>query len=162
MRRRISQLLSESVSGTDAWTLAVYQRPDGTMPYVTFNESLGLAQRAALDLAVNLILKRQGHNVCSSEWGKNLGAGLYEFRVRRSLRTICREAGVELPQVSDQDSKVLLRVFFAVEGAKIVLLLCGYDKGADVSAKRQDKEIQRARKLLKEARQRQRRRSAAD
>jgi hypothetical protein len=32
-------------------------------------------------------------------------------------------------------------VFFAVEGARIVLLLSGYDKGANPSEKRQGREI---------------------
>jgi hypothetical protein len=44
-------------------------------------------------------------------------------------------------------------VFFSVEGAKIVLLLSGYDKGADPAQRRQDREIKVARKLLTEHQQ---------
>jgi hypothetical protein len=42
-------------------------------------------------------------------------------------------------------------------GRKIILLLNGYDKGADDSAKRQEREIARARKLLTAYRESQRR-----
>jgi hypothetical protein len=45
-------------------------------------------------------------------------------------------------------------VFFAVCGAKIVLLLGGYDKGADPSDRRQQREIRLARRLLAEHKQR--------
>lgn len=137
--------------------MEVYERTDGSMPYVAFAESLDPYQRHVLDIAVRTFLARQGHNVCGTEWGKALGQGLYEFRIRRTLRTIAAQAGVELPAGIDPDQKILLRVFFAVEGARIVLLLSGYDKGANPSEKRQDREIKLARTLLKEHKEGQRR-----
>jgi hypothetical protein len=136
--------------GPGAWTLEVFERGDGSVPYASFVRTLDPYRRLVLDAAVAGFLGRQGHNVCGTEWGKALGAGLYEFRVRRSLATICQEAGIVAPEAANADQRVLLRVFFAVEGAKIVLLLSGYDKGADPSGRRQDKEIKLARKLLGE------------
>jgi hypothetical protein len=147
----------EPEPGPGAWTLQIYERPDGACPYARFLAELDPYRRAVLDVAVRTFLGRQGHNVCDTEWGTALGKGLYEFRVRRTLATICREAGAEVPAGVSPDQKVLLRVFFAVEGAKIVLLLSGYDKGADPTAKRQDKEIKLARKLLTEHQQTRRR-----
>jgi hypothetical protein len=44
---------------------------------------------------------------------------------------------------------VLLRAFCHAHGDKVVLLLGGYDKGRDPSAKRQQREIATARKLLR-------------
>lgn len=44
---------------------------------------------------------------------------------------------------------VLLRVFCTFHGRRIVLLLGGYDKQKDASAKRQHKEINAARKELR-------------
>jgi hypothetical protein len=136
----------------------VYERPNGTCPYLTFRSGLDPYQRIVLDTAVETFLRRQGHNVCGTEWGKALRQGLYEFRIRRSLATICHEAGIDVPPGTHPDRRLLLRVFFAVEGDRIVLLLSGYDKGADPSERRQGKEITYARTLLKEHKQTQRRR----
>jgi phage-related protein len=44
---------------------------------------------------------------------------------------------------------ILLRVFCAARGDKIVLLLHGYDKGKDPSDKRQQTEIAEAKRRLK-------------
>ena len=54
--------------------------------------------------------------------------------------------------------RISLRVFCHAYGNRRVLLLHGYDKGEDTSAKRQDKEIAIARKRLKDWQNRQRRR----
>jgi len=155
--RRSQRGASEPEPGPGEWTLEVYERLDGSMPYVAFAQSLDACQRLVLDIAVRTFLARQGHNVCGTEWGKALGQGLYEFRIRRTLRVIAAKAGAEIPAGINPDQKILLRVFFAVEGARIVLLLSGYDKGANPSEKRQDREIKLARTLLREHRERQRR-----
>lgn len=109
---------------------------------------LGLPQyeQAVLVAAIEHVLAVHGIDVCAGEWGKPLGGGLYEFRVRRSLGAILRAAGVEDAQVA-RDSSVLLRVFCTFTGARVVLLLGGYDKGRDPSAKRQQREIERARRI---------------
>ena len=101
-----------------------------------------------LDICIEEILAKQGNNVCNSSWGKALGHGLFEFRINRSLAAICNQAGIELPEESRTDSKVLLRVFFAVEGNRMVLLLCGYDKGKNSSRKKQQRLISQARAYL--------------
>ncbi len=51
--------------------------------------------------------------------------------------------------------RVLIRVFCHAYGSKIVLLLNGYDKAADPSDKRQQREIAVARKRLAEFQERQ-------
>lgn len=149
----------ESAPEPVVWTLAVYTAADGTRPYIAFVESLDIYSRRVLDVAVRTVLKVQGHEVCGSEWGKPLGKGLFEFRIRRPLSVLCHAAGIEVPAELRADRKVLLRVFFTVEGERVVLLLCGYDKGADPSPRRQDREIDRARKLLGEHKAAERRRS---
>lgn len=45
-------------------------------------------------------------------------------------------------------------MFFCTAGQKIILLLNGYDKGQDDSSRRQQGEIEKARKLLREFRTR--------
>jgi hypothetical protein len=122
------------------------------MPYADFLKDLDDYRFAVVDIAVRTFLARQGHNVCDTEWGKALRGGLYEFRIRRPLGTVCSLAGIDPPAGLDLESPVLLRVFFAVEGDRIVLLLGGYDKGSDSAKRRQDKEIRRARGVLAEHR----------
>ena len=90
---------------------------------------------------MNRELQRLGIGVCDVNLGKQLGQGLFEFRLRVDAGAVVSEYG--LPPES-----VLLRVFCHAYGDKIVLLLGGYDKGEDASPKRQDNEIAIARKRL--------------
>ncbi len=56
---------------------------------------------------------------------------------------------------------ILLRVFVHFYGDKVILLLSGYDKGRDPSAKRQGREIAQARKCLTAWNQQQKRQQKA-
>lgn len=108
-------------------------------------------EQAVLAAAIEHVLAKEGMDVLTTEWGKPLGQGLAEFRVRRSLQAIFGEAGLPVPaDVAASDRQVLLRVFCTFHGARIVLLFGGYDKGRDPSEKRQQKEIARARKVKKQ------------
>ena len=131
------------------WQLELLALPSGQIPYASFRDSLNPYETELLDLCIENILAREGHNVCASNWGKSLGAGLYEFRINRSLTALCKEFGVELPIGMRSEKPKLFRVFFAVEGQKIILLLGGYDKGKDPSRRKQQKMIRAARALLK-------------
>ncbi|MGH2355274.1 MAG: hypothetical protein ACRDI2_03540 [Chloroflexota bacterium] len=94
---------------------------------------------------MNRVLAEEGVGVCQTEWGKALGDGLYEFRLRDEIE---REG---------ESVKILLRVFFHPYGNKIILLLGGYDKEARPSSQYQQKQIAEARKRLNDFRQRQHR-----
>jgi putative component of toxin-antitoxin plasmid stabilization module len=83
------------------------------------------------------ILQEQGIGVCGTAFGRQLGGGLFEFRLR--------------------EGNLLLRAFCHAYGDKVILLLAGYDKSEDPSAKRQQKEIELARRRLTDWQQRQRR-----
>lgn len=88
-------------------------------------------------------------DVCESEYGKNLKGGLYEFRLRHDAdEIIAKFAPGKRPDHARDDGKILLRVFFHPHGSHSLLLLAGYDKSKDASDKRQDKEIELARKRL--------------
>ncbi|TFC15219.1 hypothetical protein E3O19_08805 [Cryobacterium algoritolerans] len=113
-----------------------------------FYSSLGEYEQAVLTAAIEHVLAVHGIDICSGEWGKPLSGGLYEFRVRKSLQAIFSEANVALPSdLAIVDRKVLIRVFCAFHGDKIVLLYSGYDKKKDPSDRRQQREIARARKI---------------
>lgn len=47
---------------------------------------LGLPEyeQAVLEAAITHVLAVRGIDICNGEWGKPLGEGLYEFRVRRA------------------------------------------------------------------------------
>ncbi len=137
----------ENTTQGPLWQLEVCD-VDGRTPYETFVRDLREYEQLVLDVAVRTVLAREGTNVCDTEWGKNLGKGLYEFRIRRSLETICNEAGVAVPDNPAAKQQVLLRVFFATNGRRVLLLIGGYDKQRDASSKRQQTEIDKARKIL--------------
>ena len=63
---------------------------------------------------------------------------------------------VKAPSAAASPEKVLLRVFVHFYGDRIALLLGGYDKGRYPQKKRQQKEIARARKLLRQFKHRRR------
>lgn len=109
--------------------------------------SLPAYERAVLVAAIEHVLQICGIDICSGEWGKPLGDGLYEFRIRKSLRTILANAGLDAPEAAATDRSVLLRVFCTFHGDKIVLLYHGYNKKTDPSKKRQQREIAKARKI---------------
>lgn len=116
-----------------------------------FFDSLDEYEQAVLVAAIEHVLERLGIDICQGEWGKSLGRGLYEFRVRKSLRTILNAFAPQHPTLRSTPSNrtVLLRVFCTFHGRRIVLLLGGYDKKKDPSSKRQNKEITAARKELR-------------
>ena len=112
-----------------------------------FIESLPPYERKVLILAITRVLLVMGMSICTGEWGKPLGGGLYEFRIGKSLDAIHSLAGLIPPRISGSDRKVLLRIFCAFYGNRIVVIHHGYDKKRDSSPKRQQREISRARHL---------------
>lgn len=122
--------------------------------FESFVRSLGEYEQVVLDAAITQVLAIEGPAICESEWGKALGRGLYEFRIRKSLNAIVGTAG-ELRTRGGKRS-VLLRVFCAFERGRVVLLLGGYDKRKDASGSRQQREIAVARRVLALWKQQQR------
>lgn len=96
-----------------------------------FLASLNPNQEASVVLFLLEVQKFPRLSDAPRSWIRPLGAGLFEFRIR--------------------DENVLIRIFFSYKQGRIVLLLGGYDKGADSSSKRQQREISLARKRLTSA-----------
>jgi hypothetical protein len=129
-----------------AYEIDFYETEDGEQPARRWmREELTPTKRRAIGTAMNRVLAEDGVNVCASEWGKALGDGLYEFRLRDEV------------QAQGVTEKILLRVFFHPYGRRIILLLGGYDKGQHPSSRRQQQEIAEARRRLADFRARQRR-----
>lgn len=94
---------------------------------------LSKTKRRAIGRAMRRVLQVHGINVVGERsWGRQLGGGLFEFRLDRKI---------------DGESMVL-RVFCHAYGKKKILALHGYDKGEDPSDHRQQQEIAEARQRL--------------
>ena len=133
---------------TAGWTVEMYVDPHGHCPIQVWFDSLSVAKFAAIDAAIRHQLEKQGIGLAGTAWLKPLKDGLYEFRVRSTAAEIVRMYVAAGHAPPDDAETILLRVFVAFHGNRVVLLLDGYDKAGDPSAKRQQREIAAARKLL--------------
>lgn len=131
------------------WSTEFYEDDVGRRPVELWMTSLTLAEFAALRAGIVRFLEIHGIDLGSTPWLKALGEGLFEFRVRHDAATIEGLAGNEPVAGSPTQKKILLRLFVHFHGDKVILLLHGYDKGANDSQRQQNKEIQEARKRLR-------------
>ena len=130
------------------YRLEFYEDENGDQPVLRWlRKELTPTQRRAIGVAMNEILQAEGIGVCRTAYGKQLGGGLFEFRLRHDAAEILRSLGRPARDQATSE-RILLRVFCHAYGGRIILLLGGYDKGADPSSKRQQKEIAIARKRL--------------
>jgi hypothetical protein len=132
--------------------LEFYEDANGASPALRWiKEELTPMQRRAIGVAMHEVLAHEGMDVCESDFGKNLGGGLCEFRVRHDADEILARKGQlrrTVDRISGRSERILLRVFFHPHGDKLILLLGGYDKGRFPSKTRQAKEIATARQRL--------------
>jgi len=91
---------------------------------------LSADERRTVGAALYQILQQQGIGVCGTAFGRQLGRGLFEFRLR--------------------EGSLLVRIFCHAFGDQVILLLGAYDKGRDPSERRQNREISLARSRLTE------------
>ena len=143
---------------TRPFTIEFYEDPRTGRPpvYEWIVRDLSPYQRRALGTAMSEVLQRYGVEVCGTEYGKHLGDGLFEFRLRHDSDEIIAKHTDKTPDDEPDEAPIFLRVFCHAYGQRIVLLLGGYDKGRYPSDRRQDKEILLARKRLGEMRARKR------
>lgn len=133
------------------YALEFYADENGDEPVLRWlREDLSPRQRQVLGIAMNHLLQQLGAEVCATRFGKQLGRGLFEFRIDLDLSQLLRHLGVAYRPQTDgtADERILLRVFCHAYGDRIVLLLGGYDKGRDPNKKRQQREIATARRRL--------------
>ena len=131
----------DSVSESDAVQAGVhsidfYEDDGGHKPVLEWIRELDRRIRRAQGTAMREILQVLGIQVCGTPFGRQLGQGLFEFRLR--------------------EEDLLLRVFCHAYGDRVILLLGGYDKGSDPSTKRQQTEIAQAHRRLRHWQERRR------
>jgi phage-related protein len=129
------------------WSVEFFEDDQGRQPAREWLQSLDSGKRAAAMAAIQVYLASMGLDICGTEHGKQLGQGLFEFRIRHDEGVIRGKAGMEGRAVSE--GQVLLRIFCHAYGQRVVLLLGGYDKGVATSKRRQDREIATARARLR-------------
>ncbi len=140
-------------TGDEPFRLEFYRDEGGDEPVLDWLRSLDSAKRRAIGVAMHEILAKMGVEVCGTEFGKQLGQGLFEFRVRQPADQVLARAGHAKKGGGVGDEKnILLRVYCHAYADRVILLVAGYDKGKDASAKRENKEIALARKRLVEFR----------
>lgn len=117
--------------GSAPYTIEFFEDDGGRFPVEDWLAGLDdHKQRAALT-ALQRVLAEQGLDVCKSGWGTSVGDGVYEFRIKKNEAAVLRDAGLEVPEDANDDAdKILLRIFFHAHGAKLVLLLGGYEQGS--------------------------------
>jgi len=140
----------------DAWQLEVYETEEGRQPFSAWAEKLPETKFVSLDAALRIVLAVKGLDLARTEWLKSLGAGLHEFRIRHDAEEIRHMFGDEAPGRGRRRERILLRVFVHFHGARVILLLGGYDKGKDPNERRQQREITQARGHLDDWRRRRR------
>ena len=131
------------------WTAEFYEDSNGKRPVESWMNDLGNVEFEAMATAIEEVLQKRGLELAGTAWIKALGEGLYEFRVRHdasTIRALHSDSGATAPTTP---AKILLRLFVHFHGKKIILLLHGYNKGQDDSARRQNKEIREAHKRLR-------------
>ena len=116
-----------------------YAEESGEMPCLRWiRDDLSATKRRALGMAMNEVLQRHGVQVVGERsWGRQLGQGLFEFRLDGTVKPDDEIA-----------EKIALRVFCHAYGDRRILILHGYDKGRSPSSRRQQKEIDVARSRL--------------
>ena len=112
----------------ELWEIELYATVDGACPFEAWHSKLSAGKQVVINESMQAQLVRRGTGVCSDDWGRALGGGLYELRMRQR--------------------GVLLRVFFAPIAERRLLVLGGLDKGRH--AKRQTAAIQACRDRLAE------------
>jgi putative component of toxin-antitoxin plasmid stabilization module len=144
------------------WHSVIFEDDNGKEPFMVFRDSLDETKQQALHEAIKNVLEVRGLDLVKTEWLKPLGQGLHEFRIRHDAAEITRMfSDVGAKGTSSYSDEILLRVFVHFYGDKAILLLGGYDKGKNNSAKRQDAEIAKARKFLTQWKVQQAREKAA-
>ena len=147
------------------YSIKFFEDDDGRQPCRDWIMGLMSSKRAAAVAAIEVVLAEHGMGICGmGEYGKNLGDGLFELRIRHD-ETVIRSKAAGRPVSNPSSAKgndVLLRIFCYAYGDKVVLLLGGYDKGVAPSSKKQDNEIDKARRHLRAFRLQEQRKRASE
>jgi hypothetical protein len=162
-RARIDALVGK-LTGTPPWELIPFE--DANASFIGDTARLDPPEFLALEAALEEVLAVHGSALIGTKWMLKItdGDGLYEFRIDNDLDQIQRRTGSWGDDLDDadedeldedeldlrdegeeedreEDTDVLLRVFFIFDGRRVIVLLHGYDKGEADSKRRQHRAI---------------------
>ena len=150
--------------GQTKYQIEWYREGDDAPVYRWLTEELSEQACALVGAAILEILQADGPNVCETRFGRQLGKGIFEFRLDGDPQPWIDEArkrrGKNPKNREPPEGAVQYRIFCHAHGNKIILLLGAYDKGEDPSKRRQADEIQTARKRLRTWQQEEKARSS--
>ena len=132
------------------WTVEFYEDAQGRRPVEKWIDGLSDQKAQAVIVALQEVLAVNGINLASGAWLKSLGSGLYEFRIRHSASEIQGMYKTANRGLVGGAEAILLRIFVAFEGQKLIVLLGGYDKGKNDKQGFQQAQIEIARKRLRD------------
>ena len=132
------------------WRIEFYEDAQGRRPVEKWIDGLSDQKAGAVILALQEVLAVDGIKLVSSAWLKPLGSELYEFRIRHSASEIQAMYKVANRVLARGTTAILLRVFVAFEGEKLIVLLGAYDKGKNDKQSFQQAQIEIARKRLRD------------
>lgn len=155
VRARIGAVFEAASFPEPSYTIEMFERDSGEAPYLTwFLHDLSRSKQLAAKAGVERILAYLGSDIVSTEWGDNIGDGVFELRIRRTAAEV--EAwwrdhyGLPQPEPEPHE-EILLRIWFHPYGDRRILLLRGFDKGAQPN--REQAEIVEAKASLRSWRQ---------
>ena len=131
-----------------AFRLEYYRTAHGDEPARRWIDRLEPMKRRAAMAAMNHLLRVRGPAICATEYGRHLGHGLFELRVRHDASVTLHKAGDARAEAPASSHRVSLRIFCSLMGDGVVLVLGGYDKGRSPHPRRQSQEIAAARRRL--------------
>lgn len=132
------------------WKIELYEDAQGRRPVEKWIDGLSDQKSEAVVVALQEVLAVNGITLTSGAWLKSLGSGLYEFRIRHSKNEIQRMYKTANKGLMGGAEAILLRIFVAFEGQKLIVLLGGYDKGKSDKHSFQQAQIEIARKRLRD------------
>ena len=137
------------------WNIQFYEDAQGRIPVEKWIDGLSDQKAEAVIMALKEVLAVNGIMLASGAWLKSLASGLYEFRMRHSASEIQAMYKTANRGLEGKGEEILLRIFVAFEGERIIVLLGAYDKGKKDKKSFQQAQIEVARKRLKEWKRRQ-------
>ena len=98
----------QPVADVPAQEIEFYDDDNGHEPALEFMRSLSPLKRRAIGVALREVLRVPRARVAEGNFGKNLGEGLFEFRLDQDAEQILRRKGKEARPEPDE-GKILLR-----------------------------------------------------
>src|SRR6267378_1472700 len=93
------------------YTLEFYEDAAGVEPVLVWLRGLPPRKRRAMGVALFEILQHEGPNVVGTNFGKPIGAGIFEFRLDQDATQVLTRRGKRARRERDEPAKILLRVF---------------------------------------------------